>query len=115
MTDQSSREQFEAKGRKPFSGIPSQVAAYKPGSSGVSQSPKEHHVMTNTELILRAQGYARCLSYNEDKEAPVKHTLHELCHRLDAYENRPFKYAWRLICFGVKRKIRRLGKKSTGC
>lgn len=40
--------------------------------------------MTNSELIDRAQGIARGLSYNDTKQGQVKHTLHELCHRLGA-------------------------------
>lgn len=39
---------------------------------------------TNSDLIGQAQELARRLTYNDDKEAPVKHTLHELCHRLGA-------------------------------
>lgn len=40
--------------------------------------------MNDSELIDRAQGLARCLSYNDTAQGPVKHTLHELCHRLGA-------------------------------
>lgn len=40
--------------------------------------------MNNSELIDRAQAIARSLSYNDTKQGPVKHTLHELCHRLGA-------------------------------
>ena len=40
--------------------------------------------MNNSELIDRAQSIARGLSYNDQKHGPVKHTLHELCHRLGA-------------------------------
>ncbi len=39
--------------------------------------------MNNSELIDRAQGIARTLTYGgEEREAKAKHTLHELCHRL---------------------------------
>jgi hypothetical protein len=44
--------------------------------------------MTDSELIDRAQGIARGLSYNDTKQGPVKHTLHELCHRLGALDVR---------------------------
>lgn len=40
--------------------------------------------MNDSELIDKAQGIARGLSYNDTKQGPVKHTLHELCHRLGA-------------------------------
>lgn len=38
--------------------------------------------MNNSELIDRAQGVARALSYNDITEASAKHTITELCHRL---------------------------------
>lgn len=40
--------------------------------------------MNNGELIERAMAIARSMSYNDEKQAPAKHTLHELCHRLGA-------------------------------
>ena len=40
--------------------------------------------MNDSELIDRAQGMARGLSYNDTMQGPVKHTLHELAHRLGA-------------------------------
>jgi len=40
--------------------------------------------MNDRELIDRAQGIARGLSYNDKKHGAVKHTLHELSHRLGA-------------------------------
>ena len=40
--------------------------------------------MNDSELIDKAQGIARSLSYNDKAHGPVKHTLHELCHRLGA-------------------------------
>lgn len=40
--------------------------------------------MNDSELIDKAQSIARGLSYNDTKQGPVKHTLHELSHRLGA-------------------------------
>ncbi|GHC72955.1 hypothetical protein GCM10007320_09200 [Pseudorhodoferax aquiterrae] len=41
--------------------------------------------MTDSEAIEKAQGVARCLTYNDDKpQAQAKHMLHELAHRLGA-------------------------------
>jgi hypothetical protein len=39
---------------------------------------------TNNQLILRAQGIARTLTYNEEPEGAAKRVIAELCHRLDA-------------------------------
>ena len=50
--------------------------------------------MTDNELIDKAQGIARNLSYNADgPEAAAKHALHELCHRLGARTLRVHKKA----------------------
>lgn len=39
--------------------------------------------MTDSELIGKAQGIARCLSYNDDShQAAAKHILLEMAHRL---------------------------------
>lgn len=38
--------------------------------------------VTNNELINRALGMARSLSYNDEKDGPIKHTLQEMAHRL---------------------------------
>lgn len=49
-------------------------------------NPKASPIVTDAELIDRARGIARCLSYNEPgPEAPAKMTLHELAHRLEKH------------------------------
>lgn len=40
--------------------------------------------LNNSKLIDKAQGVAACLTYNEEPDAPAKHVIHELCHRLGA-------------------------------
>lgn len=41
--------------------------------------------MSDSELALRAQAIARCLSYNGNQhEAAAKHALLEMAHRLDS-------------------------------
>lgn len=50
--------------------------------------------MNDSELINKAQGLARCLSYNDTgPQAGAKHTIHELCHRLGAKTLRVHKKA----------------------
>lgn len=63
--------------------------------------------MNDSELIDKAQGIARCLSYNDTKPvAGAKHTIHELCHRLGAKTARVHKKSDGLLlvtCFGQSR------------
>jgi len=40
--------------------------------------------MNTNDLINKAQGIARTLSYNDKPQGAAKHMLHELCHRLGA-------------------------------
>ena len=48
--------------------------------------------MTDSELASKAQGVARCLSYNgNEHEAAAKHILLEISHRLDNYVVRAHK------------------------
>lgn len=49
----------------------------------INETPKAATV-TDSEEIDRAQCVARGLSYNDEKTAAVKHTLHEIVHRLGA-------------------------------
>ena len=39
--------------------------------------------MTDNDLILKALGVARTLSYNDSIQGPAKHVIRELAHRLD--------------------------------
>lgn len=48
--------------------------------------------MTDSELATKAQGIARCLSYNgNEHEAAAKHILLEMAHRLDNQVSRVHK------------------------
>lgn len=39
-------------------------------------------MMTDRELVLKAQGIARTLTYNEEPQGAAKHIINELAHRL---------------------------------
>lgn len=48
--------------------------------------------MTDSELIDKAQGVARCLTYNDDEpQAAAKHLLLEMAHRLGKHTVRVHK------------------------
>lgn len=64
--------------------------------------------MTDNETILKAKGIARQLSYNDPIYGEAKAILHELCHRLDAWQRKPIKRAVRLWRQSLERRIRRL-------
>lgn len=45
-------------------------------------------MITDSELTISAREMARSLSYNDEKESIIKHTLLELAHRIDTNDIR---------------------------
>lgn len=59
--------------------------------------------MTNSELASKAQGVARCLTYNDDTpQAQAKHLLLECAHRLDRSDIRAHKKADGLLLIDAR-------------
>jgi len=63
--------------------------------------------MNDSELASKAQGVARCLTYNDDThQASAKHILLECSHRLDARNIRAHKKKDGLLLINARGKAR---------